>query len=717
MIIGIRRLAACQLSILAITLLLAVACGQAEPAAQPQSSVSEEVVSQRVGTPAVSTEEAGQTAQPEQPVPTGAAAVGSQVPQPSNSADAPGQSRATAEPQSPTESNSGQATPGPNATNPGEGPATGIEGQTQEQPQPSPIPSPEPPKLLTTNKETDREVLAALYHATNGDNWSNNENWLSDEPIATWYGVNDNYKSTERLVELDLAANGLAGKLPANIWHAGYLRSLYLEDNNISGELPPLLPADGTIQIGSGFSLRLEEIDLTGNPLEGCIPLFLSDTRLQDIIEVDSLQPCANPDRQVLTDLFNATGGPQWPEKARNNWLTEAPLGHWPGVQVSRQGRVNGLDLPAALTGDIPASISELEYLKSVRILPTIQTRHLARARMNNESLQPLREQNNNTSQLTPQSLVNLAGVPSLEQLSLSVANTEGALPPEIGDLKNLKQLELPYNELIGPIPPEIGNLQELETLDLQGNRLTAMPPEIWNLENLQALNLSFNLIEGTIPSRIGNLAELQTLELASNMIGGTIPPELGSLEKLRIISLERNMIAGTVPRQLGDLKGLQEEPHAADVHAINLAHNQLTGEIPRQLGSIRPYVLDLSNNQLTGSIPRQLGSIRAGPREIRLSNNRLSGEIPGELVEHDYLRVLDLSNNQLSGEIPDDFRNADSLRELNLANNQLTGELPTRLAHAGTDLYLSGNQFTGCVSRDLGFNLEDLNQMGLPPC
>ena len=35
----------------------------------------------------------------------------------------------------------------------------------------------------------DTEALTAFYHATNGDSWENNENWLSSQPINTWHGV------------------------------------------------------------------------------------------------------------------------------------------------------------------------------------------------------------------------------------------------------------------------------------------------------------------------------------------------------------------------------------------------------------------------------------------------------------------------------------------------------------------------------------------------
>ena len=37
--------------------------------------------------------------------------------------------------------------------------------------------------------DQDREALAALFEATNGPGWLNNENWLSDQPVDNWYGV------------------------------------------------------------------------------------------------------------------------------------------------------------------------------------------------------------------------------------------------------------------------------------------------------------------------------------------------------------------------------------------------------------------------------------------------------------------------------------------------------------------------------------------------
>ena len=54
---------------------------------------------------------------------------------------------------------------------------------------------------------SDREALVAFYNATDGDNWTNNTNWLGENAIGTWHGVTTN--SDGRVTELKLDLNGL----------------------------------------------------------------------------------------------------------------------------------------------------------------------------------------------------------------------------------------------------------------------------------------------------------------------------------------------------------------------------------------------------------------------------------------------------------------------------------------------------------------------------
>ncbi len=54
-------------------------------------------------------------------------------------------------------------------------------------------------------------------------------------------------------------------------------------------------------------------------------------------------QRSAATDRAALEALYRATGGDGWTDNT--NWLTDAPLGNWFGVEAGEDGRVTGLRL------------------------------------------------------------------------------------------------------------------------------------------------------------------------------------------------------------------------------------------------------------------------------------------------------------------------------------------------------------------------------------
>ena len=93
---------------------------------------------------------------------------------------------------------------------------------------PTPRPTARPP-LAHTSPETDREMLVALYNATNGPSWDNNEGWLSDEPVGQWYGVTTD--GSGRVIFLDLHKNRLSGEMPPELANLANLIELNLREN------------------------------------------------------------------------------------------------------------------------------------------------------------------------------------------------------------------------------------------------------------------------------------------------------------------------------------------------------------------------------------------------------------------------------------------------------------------------------------------------------
>ena len=85
----------------------------------------------------------------------------------------------------------------------------------------------------------DRAALEALYDATNGANWSRNDNWKTDEPLGQWFGVTT--YSDGRVIFLDLSGNQSSGTIPGEIGKLTSLEILILDRNQSSGLIPAAL--------------------------------------------------------------------------------------------------------------------------------------------------------------------------------------------------------------------------------------------------------------------------------------------------------------------------------------------------------------------------------------------------------------------------------------------------------------------------------------------
>ena len=193
----------------------------------------------------------------------------------------------------------------------------------------------------------DREVLRALYEAAGGGSWTNADGWLGDGPLGEWYGVD--VDASGLVSTVDLAGNGLSGGLTGRLGDLGGLAVLRIGDNALSGRLPT------SLSLTPLQELRYANTDL-------CVPAFVSfrewlaDLRLH---ESTGVQCPPLSDREILTALYDQTGGPNWTNS--DNWLTDAPLGQWHGVKTDAGGRVVRLELiDDGLEGPIPRELGRI---------------------------------------------------------------------------------------------------------------------------------------------------------------------------------------------------------------------------------------------------------------------------------------------------------------------------------------------------------------------
>ncbi len=530
----------------------------------------------------------------------------------------------------------------------------------------------------------DRKVLVALYNATDGQNWVNNENWLTEAPLEDWYGVATD--ESGRVTSLALYRNALSGVIPPELGNLANLQQLRLVENELTGLIPPKL----------GDLAELRGLNLSYNLLTGPIPPELGN--LTELMRLD------------LTD--NPLSGSIPPELGNLLKLSHLAIGFSRLFQHSE------------ITGPIPPELGKLTNLRYL-FLRLNQLTGLIPSELGD--LAGLRGLNLGYNQLTgliPSELGDLAG---LRGLNLGYNQLTGPIPPELGDLTGLEWLMLQENELTGPIPPELGDLAKLQRLRLDWNFLTGpIPPGLANLGDLTAIHLQHNQLDGPIPPRLADLTNLRRLHLGNNQLTGPIPPELGDLTGLEWLTLGGNRLSGPIPPELGNLVNLTW---------FDFADNPLTGSLPRSFIALRklefmdcrtgPGVCAPATDEFRAWV-REMDARGNAPLVIpfcdaidkralealyEVANGSSWTRSDGWLEDEDLSRwhgirtdaigrvsSVDLSGNGLSGHLPEALRLLASMTELRIGDNALTGRLPLSLAalpleefdYAGTSLCLA---------------------------
>ena len=106
---------------------------------------------------------------------------------------------------------------------------------------------PTPQEIAADLADAESRALADLYLATDGFNWTENDNWFdgSDHPHGNnWHGVHTDDEG--RVIGLDLRNNNLAGWVPPDLSNLTHLQWLKLGDNTLC------IPGDlgGKVQYG-----------------------------------------------------------------------------------------------------------------------------------------------------------------------------------------------------------------------------------------------------------------------------------------------------------------------------------------------------------------------------------------------------------------------------------------------------------------------------------
>ena len=621
--------------------------------------------------------------------------------------------------------------------------------------------------LVTVEIDLDRVALVALYNATDGPNWVDNTNWLTDAPLGEWYGVDTD--ADGRVVRIDLAGrwdnetrvyipHGLRGELPIELANLTELTNLDLSRNDLTGSIPPEL----------GNLTELMVLYLLGNRLTGPIPLELGNL----------------PDLRSLWLNGNSLTGPIPPEmgnlaKLRHLSLALNNLTGPIPPELGNLAELMRLELfYNNLTGPIPQSFLRLDQLRMLRVgrqdvcvpgtsafiawFEGIENRDTEAGIFCNAAdvtaLESLYEGTNGASWnesggwLGDDTVeewygVNADSLGHVTELDLEGNGLTGRLSGALGNMPRMTVLRIADNDgLTGRLPLSLAGLPLVEfrysetdlcapadasfqgwlnaIASVEGTGVNCGPPSDRDiLEILYDATGGPNWINNDnwltdVPLRdwygveVDGEGRVSGLSVYRNNLTGGIPPELGNLTSLKILYLGGNNLTGPVPPELGDLAHLTE---------LSLWGNNLTGPIPPELANLASLErLALGDNSLTGPIPPELDKL-AKLWDLALYNNNLTGRIPSELGNLARLRWLNLEENNLTGRIPSELGNLANLGRLFLSYNNLTGPIPRELGNLAylSWLSLASNDLSGSVPPELGAltrlgRLELANNAGL---
>ena len=507
----------------------------------------------------------------------------------------------------------------------------------------------------------DRAALVVLYNATDGDNWVNTANWLSNEPLGRWYGVTAD--GNGRVTRLRLGANRLSGELPEDLGNLESLESLGLPANQLSGGIPAELgnlanlhrldldvnQLSGEIPARLGGLASLESLSLIGNQLSGQIPPELGNLSNLEFLGLFGNQLSG----EIPAELGNLS-------KLRQLWLDDNQLsGEIPAELGSLTNLENLLLSGNQLTGCIPAAWRDVPSNDFADLgLSFCPDPLLARYDPNKNGIErgeiiaAIRDYLQREEGITRADLIRLIG------LYLSAPSTPHKRPgaPEGLTAAGNGQTRM---DLSWSAPPSDG-----------GAAITGYRIEV--SEN-----------GSTWIDLVANTRNADTSYSHTGLTAGSTRHYRVSAINSAGTGTASNIATGTTAT------GTTADDATTDRAALAALYNATEGADWRNNGN---WLSNAPMGEWHGVTTDSDGRVS----ELDLSHNELSGEIPAELGNLTILKWLYLDYNQLTGEIPAELTNLTNLEELFLRNNQLIGCIPGGL-------------------RDVPRN--DLDQLGLDYC
>ncbi|PPD79953.1 hypothetical protein GOBAR_DD23104 [Gossypium barbadense] len=405
------------------------------------------------------------------------------------------------------------------------------------------------------------KIAAAFKPTPKGWSTSTANNYCS------WQGISCD--KSNRITYISLASKSVSGTLSPEISTLSELRSVSLQRNSISGNIPSF-----------GELSNLQKLFLDFNAFTSITPdafASLSSIQTLSLSENPKLSPWSFPNISKLTTLV------------------ELGLGN------------------TNIYGTLPDIFGSLSSLQSLRASYNNLNGTLPSS-LGGSMIQNLWINNQNTGFGFTGTLDVLSNMTELAQAWVHVNMFTGPIP-DLSKCKNLFDLQIRDNQLTGPVPKSLFNLSSLKNVSLNNNKLQGPFPKFPSSVSRVAINGSNNFCNSNgapCDPQVSTMIEIAggfgypillsdswegndackmsfvtcdvqknviTVNLAKKGLFGRISPSFGGLKELKNLNLNDNKLSGPIPDSLTKLTYLQ---------LFDVSNNNLSGDIPQFSSSVK---------------------------------------------------------------------------------------------------------------------------------
>ncbi len=318
---------------------------------------------------------------------------------------------------------------------------------------------------ITYNRTTDSLALVSIYNFMGGVSWTNKTNWLTANPINTWYGISF---VGNRVTAVNLPTNNVTGQIPSDIGNLTALQQIDFHGNSVGGQIPSEI----------GNIVGLQNLALYNNQLSGSLPSSIGSLSGLQYFDAayNKLTGTIPSTFSSLTSLFFLS-------------LSSNKLNGTIDPIKNLTGLTHLLFFSNQFSGSIPPELGTITGLVQLNL------------------------SDNKFSGTIPNALT---GLTSLQLLHLGTNSLSGVIPTTIGNLTALTDLDLGANQLSGAVPAGFSSLTNLSSIKLGYNgALSGALPVNSTFTSLTYLDISGNQFD--VLSDLSSLTSLTTLLVANN--------------------------------------------------------------------------------------------------------------------------------------------------------------------------------------------------------